>query len=281
MLRVGIIGDPVAQSRSPAMQNAAFAALGIAAHYARWLTPAADLAERVAALRMEDVLGANVTIPHKLAVLPLLDEIAPSAQAVGAVNTIVRQGARLIGHNTDAAGLAAALLAVGWHGMEQAIVLGAGGAARAVVVALRSLGARTICVLARNPAAAQALVETLAAQMTEVALLWGNIADPDLALWGRMLAGTEIIVNATPVGMAAQPEMPIAEAVLDRVRAGTLVLDLITQPTALLAAAKARQLPTLDGLPMLLHQGALAFTLWIGQPAPLDVMWQALLAAHH
>lgn len=279
MLRAGVIGDPVAQSRSPAMQNAAFAALGLDAHYERWLTPAADLPERIASLRADDVLGANVTIPHKLAVVPLLDEIAPSAEAVGAVNTIVREGTRLIGHNTDAEGLAAALLDVGWDGMEQAVVLGAGGAARAAVVALRSLGARTICVLARQPGSACGLVDALAPQMTGVALLWGDLAEPDLILWNRMLASTEIIINATPVGMAVQPGMPLSEAVLDRVRAGTLMLDLITHPTALLAAARARQLPALDGLPMLLHQGALAFTLWTGQRAPLDVMRQALLTA--
>jgi shikimate dehydrogenase len=279
MLRAGVIGDPVAQSRSPAMQNAAFAALGLDARYERWLTLAVDLPERIASLRADDVLGANVTIPHKLAVMPWLDEIAPSAEIVGAVNTIVCQGARLIGHNTDAEGLAAALLEVGWHGMEQAVVLGAGGAARAAVVALHSLGARAICVLARQPESARLLVDALTDHVTDVALLWGDLAEPDMALWGRMLAGTEIIVNATPVGMASLPGMPLAEAVVDRIHAGTLVLDLITQPTRLLAAARARQLPTLDGLPMLLHQGALAFTLWTGQRAPLDVMRQALVVA--
>ncbi len=277
MQRVGLIGDPVAHSRSPAMQNAAFAAVGLTARYEVWPTPPYALAQRAAALRTADVLGANVTIPHKRAIMPLLDELAPTAQAVGAVNTIVHVGDRLVGHNTDAAGLAAALGAIGWDDVEMGIVLGAGGAARAACAALQQVGARTVCVLARQPEAARDLTDELATHLRDVALLWGDLAGTDASVWRRMLANADILINATPVGMAQQPDMPLSAAVLDMVRAGTLVLDLITADTPLLVAARARELPTLNGLPMLLHQGALAFTLWTGQRAPLEVMRTALL----
>jgi shikimate dehydrogenase len=276
MQRVGLIGDPVAHSRSPAMQNAAFVAVGLDARYEVWPTPAAALAQRVAALRAAEVLGANVTVPHKRAIMPLLDAIAPTAQMVGAVNTIVHVDDRLIGHNTDAEGLAAALRAIGWDDVEMGIVLGAGGAARAAAVALQQLGARTVCVLARQPDQARGLTDELAAHLADVALLWGDLAGTDAAVWRRMLAGADILINATPVGMPERPGIPLPDAVLDLMRAGTLVLDLITNDTPLLAAARARELPALNGLPMLLHQGALAFTLWTGQRAPIEVMWRAL-----
>lgn len=277
MQRVGLIGDPVAHSRSPAMQNAAFAAVGLTTRYEVWPTPPDALAQRAAALRTADVLGANVTIPHKRAIMPLLDELAPTAQAVCAVNTIVHVGDRLVGHNTDAAGLAATLSALGWDDVEMGIVLGAGGAARAACAALQQVGARTVCVLARQPEAARDLTDELATHLRDVALLWGDLAGTDASVWRRMLANADILINATPVGMAQQPDMPLSAAVLDLVRAGTLVLDLITAETPLLVAARARELPTLNGLPMLLHQGALAFTLWTGQRAPLEVMRTALL----
>jgi shikimate dehydrogenase len=278
MQRVGLIGDPVDHSRSPGMQNAAFDALDIDAYYELWPTLVADLAKRIASLRSPGVLGANVTISHKLAVMPLLDEIAPSAQAVGAVNTIINHAGRLIGHNTDADGLADALRAIGWDTLEQALVLGAGGAARAAAVALHQLEVRTICVLARDPATAEHMVSPLAKQMSVAALLWGDLHATDLSMWRRMLAGTDLIINATSLGMSPADPLPLSDAVLDLVHAGTLIMDLITHDTPLLVAARARQLPALNGLPMLLHQGALAFTLWTGQPAPLDAMRAALEA---
>jgi shikimate dehydrogenase len=276
MQRLGVIGDPVGQSRSPAMHNAAFAALGLDLRYEAWPTTAAELAGRIVSLRAPDILGANITIPHKAAVMPLLDHLAPSATEVGAVNTIVKTDGALIGHNTDADGLALALRDLGWEHMSQGIVLGAGGAARAAVLALHRVGTRAVCVLARHIDAAQRLIEDLLPQVAGTSLLWGDLAATDLGVWERMLAGTHIIINATPVGMAATPEMPLTPAVLDHVRAGTLIFDCITRETELLREARRRELPALDGVPMLLHQGALAFTLWTGQPAPLAVMRAAL-----
>lgn len=277
MQRVGLIGDPVAHSRSPRMHQAAFAALGLDARYELWPTTLAELPARIASLRAPDVLGANVTIPHKRAVIALLDDLAPMAQLVGAVNTIVRQGGRLIGDNTDAHGLAAALRLVGWEEVEQGVVLGSGGAARAAIIALHRLGARMVCVMARNGEAAQHIVDTLAPHVPGTSLLWGDLNATEPGVWQRMLAGTEIVVNATSVGMNGVTAMPLSVGTLDQLRAGTLVVDVITAPTALARAAQARELPCMDGLPMLLHQGAQAFTLWTGHPAPLAAMRAALM----
>jgi shikimate dehydrogenase len=276
-MRVGLIGDPVGHSKSPAMQDAAFAAVGIAARYELWLTHAAELPERIASLRMPEVLGANVTIPHKRAVLPLVDDLAEDALATGAVNTIVPRQGRLIGENTDVAGLVAALAEIGWQGMEQAVILGAGGAARAAAVALARLGAEAICVMARSVQAAQDLTAAVAPAARHASLLWGDLTATDPHIWRRMLATTDIILNATPVGMAHLPGLPLDEVVLDLIAPGTLIVDCITHDTPLIQAARARDLPAMNGLPMLLHQGAAAFTLWTNRPAPLDVMRAALL----
>ena len=280
MQRVGLIGDPVAHSRSPRMQQAAFDALHLDLRYELWPTVLADLPAQIAAMRTPDVLGANVTIPHKLAVMPLLDDIAAMAEMVGAVNTIMHRDGRLIGDNTDADGLRMALQEIGWEDIAQGLVLGSGGAARAAVIALNRLGARTVCVMARDEEAAQNMVATLAPHVPGTSLLWGRLYGTEGDIWRRMLAHTDILINATPIGMAASLASPLDEITLDLLRAGTLVVDLITAETPLIRAAHARELPTITGLPMLLHQGALAFTHWTGQPAPLVVMRAALRKAN-
>lgn len=279
----GLIGDSIAHSPSPAMQNAAFAALGIAARYELWPATAAELPARVRALREPGMLGANVTIPHKLAVVSLLDDLGPSAREVGAVNTIVARGGPLVGHNTDAAGLAAALREAGREHSASGVVLGAGGAARAALVALRRLGARRVTLLARDPAPLRgaglgtAWRATLETGATTFALLpAGPRAPGDVA---DALATADVIVNATPVGSAALPGMPLGADWLGVLPTDALVVDLIASPTAWLAAARALGLATLDGRLMLLWQGALAFSLWTAQPAPLAAMRAALSTA--
>ncbi len=274
MLRVGLIGDPVAHSRSPDMHNAAFAAAGIDARYALWPTPAADLAARIASLRESDVLGANVTIPHKLAVIDLLDALDDSARRVGAVNTIVNQDGALAGANTDAPGLAAALTEVGRGHVTRGIVLGAGGAARAAIVALADCAARAITVAARRLDHAEALVDEMQPRLPRVALDAGP-----LVTGGRLvssLANADVVINATPIGMAHAPGSPLDAAQLAALPPHALVADLLTTPTALVTHARARGLAAMDGLPMLARQGALAWELWTGQPAPLDAMRHAL-----
>lgn len=265
----GLIGHPIAHSRSPAMQNAAFAALSVAARYELWPTATSvGLAQRIARLRRPDVLGANVTIPHKVAVMDLLNDLMPSAQEVGAVNTIIPRAKRLEGHNTDAAGLVAALREAGYGACARGAILGAGGAARAAIVALRRMGATHVHLIARAPQAAAEL-----ARIVGGAISWSTLAETSVP---AALPAADIVVNATPVGSVDQPGMPMPEEWLDKLSPHALVVDLIAAPTAWARAAQAHGMAVMTGLPMLLHQGALALELWLGRPAPLDVMRAAL-----
>jgi shikimate dehydrogenase len=270
---VGLIGHPVGHSRSPALQQAAFDALGIPARYVLWETPAAGLPARVAALRGPGMLGANVTIPHKSAVLPLLDALAPDAERLGAVNTIVREttasgGVRLVGHNTDVPGLRIALAELGANlAAGRMLVLGAGGAARAAVALSASTGAEPQ-VAARNPAAARALLADPARAL--------DLADaPALA---AALRKTTVLVNATPVGMNAPDASPLSAEQLAQLPSGAIVFDMVYAPaeTALVRSARALGHVASGGLPMLLHQGAAALRLWTGREPPLDAMRAAL-----
>jgi shikimate dehydrogenase len=265
-LRVGVIGDPVAHSISPAMHQPALDALGIPAIYERWHTSAAELPDRVASLRLPDALGASVTVPHKLAVMSLLDEVSELARRAGAVNTIVNRGGALFGDNTDVYGFATSL-AEACADLERrtALVLGAGGAARAVVQALESLGVPSIRLHNRSAERAEQLARDLATIPIDLVTDSG---------FSDALQTSRLLVNATALGWHAG-ERPIDLEMLSRCREGTLVADLTYRDTDLLRAARERGLPTLDGLPMLLHQGARAFGLWTGKQAPLEVMMAA------
>ena len=273
--RVGLIGYPVGHSRSPAMQQAAFDALGIAARYELWETPPEALAGRIASLRAPDTLGANVTIPYKTAVVPLLDGLAPSAERAGnAVNTIVRDtSGRLIGHNTDVTGVLRTLDAheAGDAG-QSLLALGAGGAARAVWAAARERGT-ALRVAARHPDTARAALIAAGLASVEVIPL-----DDRVGLAGA-LAASGVVINATSVGMGDALASPLPDDLLAAVPAGALVFDMVYAPpeTALLRAARARGLRTAAGLEMLLEQGAAAFQLWMGQHPPIAAM-RAVLA---
>ena len=254
---VGLIGWPVSHSRSPAMHTAAFGALGLDWRYVLLPTPPDQLEAVVARLRSGELSGANVTIPHKQAVLPLLDELEPAAQAVGAVNTIVRRAERLIGYNTDTLGFKRALLETGVAVTGQACaVLGAGGSARAVVYVLRELGAH-LTVYARDVANARVLA-TEARALTDLTRI-----DP----------ATRLIVNTTPVGLspniAASPWPDDAPFPM-----GALVFDLINNPprTRLMQQAEQAGLRAVNGWSMLVYQGAAAFALWTGVEPPVEVM---------
>jgi shikimate dehydrogenase len=256
------------------MQQAAFDVLGIPAHYVLWETPPETLAERIASLRAPEVLGANVTIPHKTAVVPLLDALAPSAlQAGGAVNTIVR-GAddRLTGHNTDVTGV---LRVLDSHGAgdagQSALVLGAGGAARAAWAAARERR-MTLRVAARHPSAAREALSALGLSSAETIPL---DAPDELA---KALATSSILINATSVGMGDPLASPLSAELLAHLPPTALVFDMVYAPpeTALLRMAQARGLLVVRGLEMLLEQGAAAFELWTGSPAPIAVMRAAL-----
>jgi shikimate dehydrogenase len=270
--RLGVIGDPVAHSISPAMQQPALDALGIDAVYERWHTPLAELPARIAGLRADDVLGANVTVPHKRAVMDLIDEISPLARKAGAVNTIVNREGRLVGDNTDVHGFAASLReSFAEAGARPALILGAGGAARAVALALAECGSAAIAIVNRDRAKAEALAADLGLAKLRVA----SWSDAEL---DEEIATASVLVNATSLGWHAG-EMPIEAARLNHLPRSAVVVDLTYRDTDLLEAARERGLGTLDGLGMLVHQGALAFERFTGQVAPVEIMRAAAAAA--
>jgi shikimate dehydrogenase len=265
---VGLIGDPVAHSLSPALQNAAFRYHGLPDAYVLWHTPEAELAQRVAMLRAEGMRGANVTIPHKTAVVPLLDTLDPVAEAVGAANTIVRlPDGRLHGSNTDVQGFQRALSAAGFDPTGRSVVvLGAGGAARAVVYGLLHAEARTLTLVSRSVEPAEMLLsDCLATLDSDPSLLAMPFDDPDLP---QVIAEADLLINATPVGLDGMGS-PIAA---DVIHSGLLVVDLIYHATPFLQAAAQRGAATQDGLEMLVQQGALSFEAWTGLAAPVDAM---------
>lgn len=272
--RIVLIGHPVAHSLSGAMQQAAFDHVGLDARYELWDRAPIQLAEAIAELRTDDFLGANVTIPHKERVVPQVDRITEEAQATGAVNTITKEGRKLVGHNTDVAGFKIALdRLVGRQKMPRAaVVLGAGGGARAVVYGLIREGFQRIIVFNRHLHRAEGLVKHFArsaAHMELRAMPWHE------SIIESELAKTKVLINATSIGLAGD-ESPIPGELLP---GELLVLDLIYAQTRLLRDAAAAGCTTSDGGLMLLHQGAAAFSLWTGQDAPLDVMEAALAEA--
>ncbi len=275
--RVGLIGHPVSHSISPRFQQAAFDFLGIPARYELWDTPAAELTGRVQSLRVADALGANVTIPHKQAIPALADERSTDVTLTGAANTLVNGDGRLIAHNTDVGGFARALEGELGYIMrgKRAALLGAGGAARAVAVALARGQAASIVVLNRSEERARALVADLG--RTLGALLQAGPLDGRA---GARMVGCDLVVNCTSVGLAGTPlagSLPVNPALLPE---GATVVDVVANPliTPFLAAVAERGHPTLGGLSMLVHQGALAFELWTGREAPLAVMMAAAQA---
>lgn len=255
-----VLGWPVAHSKSPALHNAAFAAAGIDAVFVALAVPPGEVATVVRALAATGALGASVTVPHKEAARAACTRVEPLAARAGAVNCLVFEGADVVGHNTDAGGFVDALAEAGVGiGAGRAVLLGGGGAARAVAVGLTDAGA-DVTVAARRPEA----------------VTWCN-ARP----WAdipALLDGAALLVDCTSAALDADADRALADAVpLDRMPTGAAVATLVYhRPTTLLERAAARGLITVDGAGMLLHQGARAFTLWTGRPAPIDVMRSAL-----
>jgi len=267
-----LFGDPVSHSLSPAMHQAAFRAKELNAAYLPWAVTPTCLPDAIRALRsLQNFLGANLTIPHKEAVIPLLDGLTADAQAIGAVNTIVREGELLRGDNTDAAGFLASLVGALPRDIKgcSAVVLGAGGAARAVAVGLLRAGCTRLHVYNRTADRAEALAAAVQPHATAAQVSYAPL-EP-----GLRLAPADLIVNTTAVGLhPADPPLFVYESLPDT----ALVCDLIYRPaeTALLAAAHRRGCRTLNGLAMLLEQGALAFERWTGLTAPRAAMQAAL-----
>jgi shikimate dehydrogenase len=272
--RVVLIGHPVAHSLSGAMQQAAFDELGVDAAYELWDRAPIALADAIGEIRGDDYLGANVTIPHKERVVPLVDRLTEEAHATGAVNTITREGKRLVGHNTDVPGFKVALdKLVGRQKMpKMAIVLGAGGGSRAVVYGLIREGFQRVIVFNRHLHRAEALVKHFARTASHMelrAMPWHE------SIIEAELAKSKVLVNATSIGLTADVA-PIPAEILPP---DLLVLDLIYARTRLLREAEAAGSTVSDGEQMLLHQGAAAFTLWTGMPAPIERMQKALSEA--
>ena len=264
-----VIGEPVKHSLSPAIHNAAFRALGLPWVFVAWEVPEGYAPEALATMERFGVAGLSVTMPHKSAVAQALDSLAEEAEILGAVNCVVREAggeAKLIGHNTDGYGIIASLQEDAGFNPEGAdcLILGAGGAARAAVLALARAGAARVAVANRTPERAE--------RAAALAGDKGEVVSADAA--GEF----DLVINATPLGMGElKDETPVSPMLL---RPEQTVLDLIYNPaeTAFLVQARDKGVNAHNGLGMLVHQAARAFELWTSQPAPLEAMASAVLS---
>ncbi len=259
----GVIGWPVSHSRSPLLHNHWLARYGIDGAYVPLPVPPEKLAAAVAGLAAAGFRGVNVTVPHKVAVAALCDELRPAAQAAGAVNTLVFEGGRTVGDNTDGAGFLANLRE---HGVEPApaLLLGAGGAARAIAAALLAEGV-PVTVANRSPGRTAALAAALPGLATA-----GWQARHDLSSYS-------LLVNATSLGMQGQPPLDLD---LSSAPAGLTVCDIVYAPlqTPLLTAARGHRLTAIGGLGMLLHQAVPGFAAWFGITPAVDPALHELVA---
>ena len=272
MTLAAVIGSPVGHSLSPAIHNAAFRALGLPWVFVAWEVPEGYAPEALESMERFGVAGLSVTMPHKSAVAQALDSLAEEAEMLGAVNCVVREagadgGTKLIGHNTDGYGIIASLREDAGFAPENSdcLVLGAGGAARAAVLALANAGASRVAVANRTPERAE--------QAAALAGDKGEVVPADAA--GEF----DLVVNATPLGMGElKDEIPVSPMLL---RPDQTVLDLIYIPeeTTLMAQARDRGVAVYNGLGMLVHQAARAFELWTSQPAPLEAMTSAVISS--
>jgi shikimate dehydrogenase len=273
----GIIGWPVSHSLSPVMHNAAFAELGLDWVYVPFPVAPARLAEAVAGVAALGLAGFNVTIPHKVAILPLLDRISPEARLIGAVNTVAISDGLLTGYNTDGIGLIAALAAKLGFSPEgrSVLVIGAGGAARSAVAALAGAGASAVALVNRSVAKGEELVEAIAGSLSGCRLSaypLERVAEPSF------LAGFDLVVNTTSLGMKGEA-VPGLE--VSRLQRGCAVYDMVYAPpvTPLLAEAVRLRIPAANGLGMLVAQGEAAFRIWTGVEPPSGCMERALAAS--
>lgn len=269
---VGLIGWPIEHSLSPVMHEAAFSALGLNWRYLPLPVRPGGIKDAIEGLVALGFRGANVTIPYKQEVVPLLDELSPEAREIEAVNTIIiEEDGRIIGHNTDSSGFADSLRDSGFNPRgKTAIIVGAGGAARAAVHALLAAGIEKIMVLSRTLARAEGLIRTFG----DNRLRSGVLSKEGLIEGARQAS---LLVNATPIGMWPHVNgsiWPDGAALPAQVS----VFDLVYNPieTRLLKQARSSGAQAVSGIEMLIHQGAAAFELWTGMIAPIDVMRRAL-----
>jgi len=314
---VGLIGYPVAHSISPAMHQAAFKHYKLDIRYELWETEPSELGAVVERLRRPETLGANVTVPHKEAVMPSMDELDDLALEIGAVNTIVNRGSRLVGYNTDAGGFLKALRKEGGFDPagKRAVLVGAGGVACAAGFALARAGVKSLVItdiiteraiglasdLERSLARTQGPPPRSCVDAKDVGGVVSldfvgrgvsgefeirpipevKAASPDDPQFGEAVSGCDLLVNCTPVGMrhsSTEGESPVEAKLVPK---GALVYDVVYNPleTPLLTDTKKAGGRTLSGLAMLVYQGAAAFELWTGREAPVDIMVQAAKGA--
>ena len=271
----GIFGHPVSQSLSPAMHNAAFTHLGLDCVYLAFDVDPRNVAQAVSSIRALGLCGINVTIPHKQSVMAGLDEIASEASMVGAVNTIVNENGRLKGYNTDVSGVLRALhseLEFAPRG-KNVYIVGAGGASRAVIVAMCTGGARSVSIVNRTYLKAQKLSEEFSPQFGSVAFSAASLDDTDRV--AELIAQADIVINCSSAGMGDIEPLCLP---LDLLGKDCVVYDLVYKPpvTPLVRDSRALGLKSESGLGMLLYQGVDAFEIWTGEDAPVEVMREAL-----
>ena len=276
--RLGIIGYPIGHSISPVFQQAALDHLDIDATYQAWEVAPGDVGGFIGGLREPGTLGINVTLPHKEAVIPFLNEVDDWATAAGAVNTIVNREGSLTGHNTDGTGFLRALREE--RGFtprgRRILVLGAGGAARGVVLALSRESAAGLTIANRTVSRAQVLAQLAADNGIESAAI--SLTGPEL---DTAVRSADLIVNCTTMGMTHGPQEGGSPLGKNQIPSTVLINDLVYNPreTPLLREAGRAGAQTLGGIHMLVYQGAASFEMWTGQPAPVPVMLEAALQA--
>jgi shikimate dehydrogenase len=268
----GIMGYPIEHTKSPVMHNAAFEALGMQAVYMPFSVRPEDLGKATMSLRALNISGVNVTVPHKGAVIEFLDELDPAAKQIGAVNTIVQRNRKLYGYNTDGPGFMLSLHKDGHFDAtnKKAVVLGAGGAAAAVAMSLAGAGTRRLVIANRDKRRAEVLAKRVQKffdrEVLPVAL------DEGRALYW-LIRESDLLVNATSVGLNPKDRLNLNP---NSFHPKLFVFDVVSQETALIKMAKKKGLKALDGVGMLVSQGARSFEIFTGKRAPFRVMKSAV-----
>ncbi len=272
---LGIIGDPVEHSLSPVMHNAAIANLGLDYIYVPFPVKG-DLEKAIAGFTATGLVGFNITIPHKQKIIPLLTEISDDAANIGAVNTVWRTESGWKGTNTDAVGFIAPLKAMSrdWTQMTP-VILGNGGAARAVIAGLTNLGCSEIHVVGRNADKLARFYQSWSHATNISSILkihnWDNLSS--------LIPAADLLINTTPIGMSPHIDAsPVDESLMQKLKTDAIAYDLIytPNPTQFLKLARDRGATAIDGLEMLLQQGVAALEIWLEQPVPVDVMRDSL-----
>ena len=277
----GVFGDPVDDNPTIVLEEAGYQALGLNYRYLTIKVLPDDLQCAIDAVRAMHFRGINLTMPHKIKVIPMLDELSEAAQIIGAVNTVINEDGHLIGENTDGKGFTRSLMREGVElAGKKIMILGAGGAARAIAVECALAGAAQVLITSRREAPGQELSELIRTKTSAASeyILWKS-ADASQPAQGvlQIPADTDILINATPIGFTPNADA-LPEIDYDTISSSMVVSDVVFDPvqTRFLQEAAARGARTFTGIGMLVQQGALNFTYWTGEEAPVEVMYKAL-----